>query len=104
MPDPGPNFRIIPASQAETGDSVWDSAQGLWVEWNSGFGRDAYVARRNEPAPKPLKWEPVDLLDGVTSKTSRADLVEIIRQAGIAYNAKGREIVRLKNQSRKSKA
>jgi hypothetical protein len=61
-------------------------------------------AKPSKPAPKPLKWEPVDLLKGVTSKTSRADLIEIIRQAGIAYNAKGREIVRLKNQSRKSKA
>lgn len=47
-PDPGPNFAIIPGHRARIGDSAWDSSVGLWVDWHSGFGAAAFVARRKD--------------------------------------------------------
>lgn len=55
-----------------------------------------------KPAPKPLKWEPVDLLKGRRPATI-AEAMRVIVAATDRINTMGRELTRLKNEKRRAK-
>jgi hypothetical protein len=61
-------------------------------------------AKPSKPAPKPLKWEPVDLLSKLPKKPTHADYYAVVVEASATINTMGRELTRLKNQARKGKA
>jgi hypothetical protein len=63
-----------------------------------------FVKLPAKPTPKPMKWEPVDLLNGSHRTISNGPWYDRLLEAQDTINKQGREIVRLKNQARKAKA
>jgi hypothetical protein len=85
---------------AQTVGEVWTKRGGL----SPVAVKIDTVATKPPATLKPLRWEPVDLIDGLYRTQYNGAWFDRLKDAETIINRLGRDNVRLKNQARKAKA
>jgi hypothetical protein len=63
-----------------------------------------FVKDRSRPAPKPKKWEPVDLIDGSHRTQANGAWYDRLLEASATINTLGRKLTALQNKAKEKKA